>query len=642
MAAVKERGQKRKSENSSASKNNVKKSKRDIVEKSDSSEESESESESASASEAESELSNSDEEQNSEDAENSNETKNGDPNKKSSKEQHEEQRKLLKDRKNKRKSGVQVEQIKKLWEKLRVRNPPVAKEVRDKLVKEIWELCQGVLGDLVMKHDASRVVQTLVKYADRETRDAICRELKPYYYKLATSAYGKYLLIKLLHYGSKDGRALIIKELHGKLRKLMRHREGAYVVEDMFVLYSTAAQRQMMVREFWGSQYAYFFDGKENETVVDVCSESAEKRKLIAGNLFGTIKASVEKGSTGFQILHAAMKEYIQIFEGEEVREFIELLGEQIAELVHTPEGADVACTLISRATAKERKTILKGLKEHAVAMATNEHGQLVLQTIFMTVDDTNLIQKTFVNEYKDKLGTFMTNKFSRRPFLYLLDGLNKSYFSPMVLKDISRYQELSKETSKKPELDRRQQILKAFLPEMYNIFIENPYDVLNVHFGAQCIQELIFNNDYPELSENLRQQALEKVVDCARGDLTAEDHLMNQTYAARFYKSLIQGGKWNRETNQVDLVADIHLGFEFAVKFSEEIFDMGNDQEKLAEWIKTKDASFVIVALLDQFKANPKDANAKRFISNLKKQAKLIKKQGEENKGAKVLEGAI
>lgn len=569
-------------------------------------------------------------------------TKEVDPNKKSSKEQHEEQRKLLKDRKNKRKSGLQVEKIKKLWEKLRVRNPPLNKEVRDKLVSEIWSLCEGLLGDLVLKHDASRVVQTLIKYADRKTRDEICLELKPYYYKLATSAYGKYLLIKLLHYGSKDARAWVIKALHGKLRKLMRHREGAYVVEDMFVLYSTAEQRQMMVREFWGSQYAYFSDGKDGETVTDVCSESAEKRKLIAGNLFGTIKASVEKGSTGFQILHAAMKEYIQIFEGEEVREFIELLAEQIAELVHTPQGCEVACTLIAKATAKERKTILKGLKPHAEAMAKNEHGQMVLQIIFMTVDDTTLVQKTFVSEYKDKLGLFMIDKFSRRPFLYLLDGLNKSYFNPLVLKDIHKYQELSKETSKKPENDRRVQVLKPFLPEFYNIFIENPYELLNVNFGAQFIQDVIFNNDIPEISNELREKALEKVIDCVRGDLTSEEHLINKPYAARFYKALIQGGKWNRETKTVDEVPDIHLGFEFATRFAEELFDFGNDQDKLTEWIKNKDASFVLVALLDQFKANPKDANSKRFISNLKKQAKLIKKQGDDNKGAKVLEGSL
>ena len=87
-----------------------------------------------------------------------------------------------------------------------------------------------------MKHDASRVVQTLVKYSSKERRDIIVNSLKGSFYQLATSAYGKYLLIKLLHYGSKESRAIIVDELHGKLRKLMRHKEGAYVVEDLYVL----------------------------------------------------------------------------------------------------------------------------------------------------------------------------------------------------------------------------------------------------------------------------------------------------------------------------------------------------------------------------------------------------------------------
>lgn len=560
------------------------------------------------------------------------------PDKKTSKEQHEEQRKLLKERKDKRKSGVEVERIKKLWEKLRVKNPPLPKEIRDKLSNEIWELCQGDLGDFVLKHDASRVVQTLVKYSSKERRDDICKELKPYYYKLATSAYGKYLLIKLLHYGSKESRALIIKELHGKLRKLMRHREGAYVVEDMFVLYATSKQRNLMIREFWGSQYAYFPDENDTRNIVEVCNESAEKKKLIAGNLYGTIKASVEKGSIGFQILHAAMKEYVQIFEGQEVRDFIDLITEQFASLVHTPEGCEVACTVLAKATAKERKGLLKSLKEHAEALATNEHGQMVLQVIFMTVDDTVLIQKTFLPSFEDKMDVLVVNKYSRRPFIYLLNGLDKSYFSPLALKDINKYLELSKETSKKPEAERRTQILKHFLPTFYNAFLKKPYEILGQNIGAQFVQELLYNNEFPEVSNELRQKSIDLIIDCVKGDLTNENHLINNAYTPRLLKSLIQGGKWNKETKKVDEIPDISLGLEFASKFVQEIFDSGKDEDALENWITNNESSFVLVSLYDKFKEFPKDQTSKEFVKHLKKQKKTIKKQEENNKGAKLL----
>lgn len=113
-----------------------------------------------------------------------------------------------------------MQDIKKLWEKLRVKHPAPTKAQRDKLCDEIWELSHDVINDLVLKHDASRVVQTLIKYSGKERRDKIVDALKGSFYQLATSAYGKYLLIKILHYGSKESREAIVNELHGKLRKV--------------------------------------------------------------------------------------------------------------------------------------------------------------------------------------------------------------------------------------------------------------------------------------------------------------------------------------------------------------------------------------------------------------------------------------
>ena len=52
------------------------------------------------------------------------------------------------------------------------------KAQRDKLCDEVWELSHDVINDLVMKHDASRVVQTLVKYSSKERRDIIVNSLK--------------------------------------------------------------------------------------------------------------------------------------------------------------------------------------------------------------------------------------------------------------------------------------------------------------------------------------------------------------------------------------------------------------------------------------------------------------------------------
>ena len=629
------------------------------------SEDGESEEEETSASELDEseddELDNLDEEQQNEDDlddlevgddEKENSTRPVDPNKKTSKEQHSEQRKLLSDRKLQRKSGAKVQDIKKLWEKVRVNQPAPTKAQRDKLCDEIWELSHDVINDLVLKHDASRVVQTLVKYSDKERRDKIVDALKGSFYQLATSAYGKYLLIKILHYGSKESRAVIVNELHGKLRKLMRHREGAYVVEDLFVLYSTAAQKQQMIREFWGSEYAVFRDSGKGKTIVDIIKESSEKKQLIMQNLYGTIKASVEKGSTGFQILHAAMKEYVSILvedidaNDSAIRDFIDLLSEQFAELVHTQEGSEVACCLIALANAKERKGIIKSLKTHRLELIKNEYGNVVLITLFMAVDDTVLTYKSFCSEIftAEELPPLAQDKFSRRPILYILRGLDGKYFAPNVKLALLKYQDLAyQKTSKKDKEVKRQELFDKSIEPIYKALLESresgEFDkLLSINIGIQFVTDLLTTPTSNEkVNSKLRPELLNTVFDkIIKGDVLEDFHLLNKIpFMSRSVKALMHGNqfKFNNETKKLVQVEDAveipGVGVEFAEKTVDEILNNDN----LSNWTSGQPA-FVLVAAYEVLQL----ANSKKFKllqQQLKKEKKNLSK---EDKGSNLL----
>ena len=577
-----------------------------------------------------------------------------DPNKKSSKEQHAEQRKLLAERKMQRKSGAEVQQIKSLWEKLRVKKPAPPKEVREKLTNEIWNLAQDIVLDLVMKHDASRVVQTLVKYASKERRDVIVKSLEGNYYQLATSSYGKYLLVKLLHYGSKESRALIVNELHGKLRKLMRHKEGAYVVEDLYVLYSTNEQKQQMIREYWGSEYAVLGDSGKGKTILDVVNELAEKRQLIMTNLIGTITAAVDKGSTGFQILHAAMKDYISVLVSDvekydsDIRTFIDLLAEQFAELVHTQEGCEVAASLIALANAKERKVIIKSLKAHGKELVKNEYGNIVLITLFMSVDDTVLLHKAFTAELinEEDIASLLGDKFARRPFLYLLKGLDGRYFSPLVQKDLKKYEALAYEkTSKKPQEQRRMELSEKALPLLYSTILatvdSGSFDsILSSNMAAQTMTEIILTtSENDEINTNLRPKLIDAIfAACVEGDILEDYHLINKVpFISRSLKALIQGNefKWDNEkkklTTNKDCVKISGVGPELATRIVEHV--LANDA--LVDWSRGQ-GSFVLVSSYEVLQ-QLKDSKFKDLKASLKKVRKQLV-EDRDNKGAQLL----
>lgn len=549
--------------------------------------------------------------------------------------QHAEQRKTLKERKLQRKSGERVQQIKSLWEKLRVKSPPIPKPVREKLCNEIWELSSDCIEDLVLKHDASRIVQTLVKYSSKERREQITLALKDKIYVLATSSYGKYLLVKLLHYGSRSSRQLIIDQLHGSLRKLMRHREGTYVVEDLFVLYASQEQRNQMILEFWGSEYAAFRETHKGLTIEQVCETSVEKRNIIARNLIGTITASVEKGSAGFQILHAAMREYVKIANEKEISEFIELLEEHFAELVHTPEGAEVAATLIAKANAKERKAIIKNLKEHTLKLIQNEHGAVVFITLLMTVDDTVLVSKAFAPSIKEELATLIVDKFGRRPFLFLLLGLDGKYFGPNLKKELEKYIKMSENTSKKPFDQRRLELLKRFAPMILSTTNEHYKEILNENIGSQFVADLLVNDEvYEQLSEadqKLFAELVDTVAIYFKGDISDYDHPINKPFSARLLKSLIQNGRYNVKAKKLEPLQKVQgLGVPFAQRFYEDIIDSSN----LLDWINKPSSSFTIVALYEALHGTKE---GKQFDKDLKKAIKEISAD-ESNKGAHLL----
>lgn len=587
-------------------------------------------------------------------------TKSDDPNKKTSAEQHLELKKLLAERKLKRKAGAQVEKIKALWEKLRVKKPAPSPEVKEKLCNDIWELSKDVIYDLVLKHDASRVVQTLVKHTTKDRRDIIVKALQKNYYKLATSSYGKYLMVKLLHYGSKESRALIVNELHGKLRKLMRHKEGAYVIEDLYVLYSSAQQKQQMIREFWGSEYAIFKDSGKDKTVLDVVHESTEKRQIIMNNLNKTITASVEKGLTGFQVLHAVMREYVTILTSDtdkndgDIRTFIDLLAEQFPELVHTPEGSEVACSLISVANAKERKIIIRALKNHTKNLIENEFGNLVLTTLFMTVDDTVLLHKSFNVELVtgELLPEIIQGKFSRRPLLYLLNGLNGKYFAPKVKEELSRYEKLAyAKTTKKPQDKRREELLANVLPLIYKALLETTgpdnemslSKLLSSNIAAQFITEVVLTpTDIEEVNATLRPQLVDAIFDLTfKYDVLEDHHLINKApFFSRTLKSLIQGNdfKWDREAKKlvaVEKVSIPHIG----VIFTEKIAEALSSENVTKNWVSGQ-GSFVVLAVLEAL-----DVLGSSHAKSLRKTLKKLKKfmnNDIENKGAQLLVKAL
>ena len=104
-------------------------------------------------------------------------------------ESHKAQRQLHAERRAAKPHASLLVDAKSHWALARQKN--ISKPERQKHINALMDAVRGKVQDIVFKHDASRIVQTLVKWGDQKTRDEVAGELKGRYRELAQNKYSK-------------------------------------------------------------------------------------------------------------------------------------------------------------------------------------------------------------------------------------------------------------------------------------------------------------------------------------------------------------------------------------------------------------------------------------------------------------------
>merc|ERR1712060_19661 len=80
--------------------------------------------------------------------------------------------------------------------------------------------------------------------------------------------------------------------------------------------------------------------------------------------------------------------------------------------LLSSKPGAEALLRLLGVTNAKHRKAFLRDLKGKFSALATNSVDYLIMMRLANTVDDTVLLGKTMLAEWKDELETICFDKY--------------------------------------------------------------------------------------------------------------------------------------------------------------------------------------------------------------------------------------
>ncbi|KAH8096828.1 ARM repeat-containing protein [Cristinia sonorae] len=537
-----------------------------------------------------------------------------DPN--ATRESHQAQKQLQQQRRAAKPHSALLAEAKKAWSLARQKN--TSKEERTKHVKSLMDIVRGQVTDIVFKHDASRIIQTIVKHGGTKERNEIASELKGHYQALAQNKYSKFLVTKLIRL-CPTHRTSILLEFQGNVRRLLLHREASSVLADAFELYANAYERSLLLKDFYGKEASLF-------TVTTGSTEDKEKSKLgLAGLLRGTDKDrkrrvlsamkenlisifnNPDKGAVSHAIVHRALWEYLIAVDeiGDEAereklrRDIFESCQDVLAEMVHTKDGSRAVRDFIAQGSAKDRKHIIKAIKPHVERMCTDDEAQLVLFTALDVIDDTKLTAKSLVADVTSAASTIYKSPQGRRSLIYLVSPRTRRHFTPAQISLLAETDLIRAKTSKKDDKVRSEEIRKAASESLLRWISEKTVDIVRDPGGSLVVGEVML------YAEGDKSDASAALVTLMSSSYPSEDpanpHLITLPHVSRLYKLLVQGGHFSQITKSIER-SPLFSPLEFAVKFIDVV---GRDNIVV---MAQEEAAFVVAALCETVLASDQE----------------------------------
>ncbi|VDB96259.1 unnamed protein product [Peniophora sp. CBMAI 1063] len=530
-----------------------------------------------------------------------------DPN--AARESHKAQRALHAERRSQKPHASVLADAKAHWALARAKN--VSKPERQKHTAALMDCVRGKVQDIVFKHDASRVVQTLVKWGDQAIRDEVAGELQGRYRELAQNKYSKFLVTKLARL-CPTHRTSIILELKPRILKLILHREASRALADIYELYANAYERALLVRELYGRETSLF---ASKATLEDKDAARAglggvlkgldvEQQKRVLKSVRESLQQVLDnpdKGAVRHALVHRALWEYLAALpalpdqaEASKLRaELLDGAMEQLAEMVHTKDGSRAVREFLARGDAKQRKGILKVLKPYVEKMAKDDEAQLVLFTALDVVDDTKLLAKSLVAPLTSAAPALHTTSAGRRALLYPLAPRSTRHFTPALSATLSETDPIRDLTSKKDRAARAAEVRASASPELLGWVAKEGAEVVRDTGGSLVVLEVMLS------AEGEKDEAARALLQ----PLAVEDgEDIDMPHVARLHKTLLQGGHFSRSTSSICSSPNWDAGA-YARAFVEVV---GKERTRA---MARAGGAFVVAELLERIRADGDDA---------------------------------
>ncbi|KAI8033828.1 protein penguin [Drosophila gunungcola] len=388
-----------------------------------------------------------------------------------------------KDLKLKRKSSKDTYEItkeaKQIYEKLRCRRTGN----KDKLVEQIYKVLN--VGDTISKvvkaHDTARVLQCMLKYASPALRAEISEQLLPFIVEMCQSKYAQFCVQRMLKYGSPATKSKLVDSLYGHIVRLAGHSIASGLLDTMYQS-ATPQQRIHMRQEFYGDLYRKAKDANV-KSLGDTYKEATNMKASILGSVKANLDHVANKQLVDSSLVHAVMLEYLRACDEDEekLEETVTAFAALVPHMLSTKEGSEAGVICFYKSTPKNRRAIIKNIKEHLLKIATHEHGHVFLISLLNALDDTKATKKAIYDHLHGDLKTLVGNQYGRRVVQWLVAPGDTTCFHPEFIRVVDEGLAFGK---KEKELRRKEIFEQIEAPIAQAIAEEAAFWLSNSHIG--------------------------------------------------------------------------------------------------------------------------------------------------------------
>lgn len=342
---------------------------------------------------------------------------------------------------------------------------------RKKLILKAHDLLQSHYSRVILTHDMSRIVQWMIKCSDSEMRQTIFNELKPSLLTMIESKYAKNCVKGMLKYGTPEMKRKIISVCYGNIVKFMSNSMTAALLEHIYSTHATETEKIYFKQEFYGDMYKQAKE-KEIKTLSDVYKTAENMKSATLTAVKGNLSRILNKKLVNSTLVQCVLLEFLNDCSTEDRTEIIVTLRSLVVDLSQTKPGAKIVIQCIWHGTNKDRKIIMKTLKESVTTICMSEHGYLIMLALFDSVDDTVLMKKVIISEIEKNLMDIALNEHGKHVILYLVARRNSVYFPPSIVKYLQQGD--NNETSKKSAAIREKELVDSISSLLLEAIAEN------------------------------------------------------------------------------------------------------------------------------------------------------------------------